>query len=244
MRRLTSILPIALLALCFEGLGDVASASPRNLSDRAPEIVATANAWRPGEPIPVELQRYHESGSDMPMPGDSDMLIDGITNIALLSTLATDLKADQECREDAFTQGLYLAGPNAFFALVAQDLNALAAPNDPWVADLRQRIALPHVVVDALFIKDADMPRDAANAAMDRLERELRGGADWTLVYRKYADEFGYRTGNRTSIGNLGHLVVLSGSCTWARLLRRHRSPRDHLGRGGAAPQAGAFRIL
>ena len=43
---------------------------------------------------------------------------------------------------------------------------------------------------------------------LDRIERELGAGAKWETVYRKYADEFGYRTGNRTKIGLLGVLVV------------------------------------
>jgi hypothetical protein len=208
VQRFTPILPVLMLALCFQALVVVASTSPLDISDRAPKIVAAANAWHTGDPIPAELQRYRASESDLPSPDDTDMLIDRVTNLPLLAALAADLNADLECREDAFIQGTYFAGPNAFFSLLTGDLSGVKASNDPWVVDLRQRIALPHVVVDALSIDDADMSRAAANMVMDRIERELRGGADWTVTYRKYADEFGYRTSNRTSIGNLGHFVV------------------------------------
>jgi hypothetical protein len=63
-------------------------------------------------------------------------------------------------------------------------------------------------VVNALFIEDDDMPRETALKVLDRIKRELRDGTGWDVVYRKYADECGYRTSNRTKSGLLGHLVV------------------------------------
>jgi hypothetical protein len=144
----------------------------------------------------------------MPVPSDSANLIADITNLPLLAALATDLEADPQCREDAFVQGTYLGGPIKFFAVLGRYLSADKDTSDPWIVELRGRVAQPHVVVNALFIEDADMPRDAALKVLDRIERELRSGAGWDTVYRKYADEFGYRTGNRTKIGNAGHFVV------------------------------------
>ncbi len=175
---------------------------------RAPAVLATANAWREGEPIPAELQRYEKSPGDMPAPNDTDVLISGVANLTLLAALVTDLDADLECREEAFVQGTYVGGPSKFFAVLTRDFSALKQPPDPWLVELRQRVAQPHVVVNALFIEDADMPRETALKVLDRMERELRGGSGWDIVYRKYADEYGYRTSNRTKIGNLGHLVV------------------------------------
>lgn len=174
----------------------------------APIIVKAANSWRPGNSIPQELRHYRESPTDMPTPMDSLSLVSKVTNLPLLSLIATDVSADPECREDAFTQGMYIGGPAKFFELVKRDLSRTQGRRSAWLTELTTRMAEPHVVVDALFIDDEDMPREQAIDVLDRIERSLRDGGRWDVVYGKYADEFGYKTGDRTKIGNLGHFVV------------------------------------
>jgi hypothetical protein len=208
VQRLASVLSTIVLVLGMEALMDGVSAAQKDDWARAPAVVATANAWREGEPIPAELRRYQKSLGDMPDPDDSDVLISGVTNLTLLAALATDVDADRECREDAFVQGTYVGGPSKFFAVLARDLSALKESNDPWLVELRRLVAQPHVAVNALFIEDTDMPRETALKVLDSIAHELRGGTGWDTVYRKYADEYGYRTSNLTKIGLLGHLVV------------------------------------
>jgi hypothetical protein len=175
---------------------------------RAPIIIKAANSWQPGNSVPQELRRYRESATDMPTPMDSLSLVSKVTNLPLLSLIATDLSADPECREDAFTQGMYIGGPTKFFELVKRDLSLIQGRRSAWLTTLSTRMAQPHVVVDALFIDDEDMPREQVIDVLDRIERSLQDGGRWDAVYENYADEFGYKIGNRTKIGNLGHFVV------------------------------------
>jgi len=203
---LTLLLSRVIVVLVIEGLSlDAFGASDPWAS--APISVQAANSWHEGQPIPPEFLHYRESG-DMPAPTDSSSLISQVTNLEFLAALAIDLSADQECREDAFTSGMYASGPSRFFTVLARHVSASTGSSNPWLSEIRSRIAQPHVVVDALSIADSDMPPGQATKVLDRIERELRGGAKWETVYRKYADEFGYKTGNRTKIGTLGHWVV------------------------------------
>lgn len=86
---------------------NAAAGSPQTDWDRAPQIVTAANSWHEGVRIPPELRTYYHSPGDMPVPMDTESLISGITNEALLATLAVDLDADQRCREEALTQGMW-----------------------------------------------------------------------------------------------------------------------------------------
>jgi hypothetical protein len=140
---------------------------------------------------------------------DSSALISRVDNLPLLAALAADSDVDSECREDALARGLEAGGPSRFFDLLKSRLHVAASVNDsPWIRDIRERMARPHVFVDALFVSYQDMPRQKALAVLGRITGDLRSGMPWPKVYSKYSEEFGYRTGNRTKIGNLGHLVV------------------------------------
>jgi hypothetical protein len=187
---------------------NAAGASPQADLDRAPQIVAAANSWHEGERIPPELRTYYHSPGDMPVPMDTESLMSEITNEALLAALAVDLGADRRCREGALTQGTYYAGPVRFFALIRARLDQQPNASDPWITEVLDRMARRHVVVDALDIRDSDMPAATASKVLDRIDADLKRGISWETVYRKYADEYGYKTGNRTKIGNLGHFVV------------------------------------
>jgi hypothetical protein len=178
--------------------------------DRAPIIVSAANHWHVGEPIPPELRRFRRAPGDLPSPMDSGSLIHKVENLPLLATLSLDLVADQECREDAFVQGMYVGGPTAFLALVRPLIPGGAEGTNPWTVDIKDRLARPHVVVDALSIDDKSMRAKEAEAVLDRIQADLQLGKQWQSVYEAYADEYGYRTGNRTKIVNLGHFVLES----------------------------------
>jgi hypothetical protein len=175
---------------------------------RAPIILQGAGTWHTGDSIPTELRRFRKSPGDMPEPMDSEMLIAQINNLSLLAALATDISADSRCREDAFVQGTYAGGPTKFFGLVERDLNSIQGDSNPWLTEMRSRIAQPHIVVEALDIRDAELSREETKRVLDRIERDLRGGAQWQAVYERYADEFRDPTGPTTKIGNLGHFVV------------------------------------
>jgi hypothetical protein len=207
VQRLASTLLILALVVGAGAFARVRAAQ-ENAWASAPKILAAANAWREGQPIPPDLRVYREPLGDMPSPNDSGVLISGITNVQLLATLATDLEADPRSREDAYVQGLYVGGPTRFFAVLGRCLSMQKQTVSPWLVELKRRAAQPHIVVNALFIDDADMPREQALRVLDTIERELRGGSAWGAVYRKYSDKFGYETSNRTKIGNLGDLVV------------------------------------
>jgi hypothetical protein len=173
-----------------------------------PLVLREAVAWHTGDAIPLEFRQFRESAGDMPEPMDSEILISQLTNLALLVALATDVSADPECREDAFSQGMYVGGPTRFFGLVERDLKSIKERGGDWRAEISRRISQPHVVVDALFVSDKDLSTKETERTPDRVEGDLRVGTPWQTVYEKYADEFRDSDGHRTKIGNLGHLVV------------------------------------
>lgn len=184
-------------------------ASAEDEWSRAPKVLQVANAWHTGNPLPPELRRFRQSEGDLPGPMDSSALISRVDNPSLLATLVVDSGVDLECREDALSRGLEAAGPTRFFNLLRSQIPVAASMNsDPWIREIRDRMSRPHVVVDALFISYNDMPRQKALAVIARITDDLRRRVPWAKVYSQYSEEFGYKTGTRTKIGNLGHLVV------------------------------------
>src|SRR5580658_2242881 len=175
---------------------------------RAAKTLEVAKSWHAGDPLPLELRQFRRSPSDLPDPYDSYNLIQSLQNLELLAALALDLTADWECRQDAVTQGLNIGGPTRFFALLRPRLVAASSDERPGYAELFTRMSRPHVVVDALDISYADMAAPEALAVTTRITRDLKRGQAWNTVYTQYSKEFGYRTGNRTKIGNLGHFVL------------------------------------
>jgi hypothetical protein len=126
----------------------------------------------------------------LPEPTDSRNLIPQVTNLDLLAELVTDLTADRRCKEDAFEQGMYAGGPKTFFGVLAGDLKAIGGVSNPWLDEIRERLTQPHVVVDALFISDRDMPSRRVNTVLDTISHDLRAGQKWNEVYKMYADRF------------------------------------------------------
>lgn len=177
------------------------------------KILLTANSWRTGDPIPSALRRFRQYGSDIPTTMDSDALMAQVQNLFLLATIVLDPGSDNQCREDAFAQGMQVGGPNQFFELLRPQLSAPTAKDlEPWVNEVRDRISRPTAVVNALFIQDRDMPRQKALSVIERITADLRGGMVWSRAYKQYSEEFSYpadpKTGYRTKIGLLGPLVI------------------------------------
>ena len=193
-----------------------APARPSNADDdwtRAPKVLQTANSWRTGDPVPPELRRLRESKTHEPEPMDSHGLIAQVSNLPLLAALVVDPGADPECREDALSQGIEAGGPNQFFGLLRTQLPTPAAKDiRPWVKEVRDRMARPHAVVDALSIRYRDMSQQEALAVTARITGDLRRGIAWTEVYERYSEEFSFppnpKNGDSTKIGLLGPLVV------------------------------------
>ena len=86
----------------------------------------------------------------------------------------------------------------------------VGGPANSWLDEVRRRLEQPHVVVDALFISDRDMPSRRANKVLDEISRDMGAGRKWNEVYKMYADRFEIKGRHYTTIGNLGHLVVFA----------------------------------
>src|SRR5258708_19243383 len=209
--------------------------------DGSVRILQTAASWRTGDPLPQELRRFRHYGADISTTLDSDSLIAQVKNPALLAALVVDSGTDPECREDALSRGLEVDGPKQFFDLLRTQLSAAAAKDiQPWINEVRQRMSRPHVVVDALFIEDRDMPRQQALTVIKRVTNDLRTGVPWSKVYERYSEEFNYPpkpAGSRTKIGLLGHLVIspdplLGKGDIWPTSRRATRSMKWSNGRG------------
>jgi len=195
-----------------------APARPSNGNDdwtRAPKLLQGANSWRAGDTVPPELRHFRESETKEPNPMDSWDLIAQVNNLTLLAALVLDPGADPECREFALSQGIDVGGPNRFFGLLRPQLSTAAPENiQPWLREVRGRMARPHAVVDALSISYKDMSQQDALAVIARMTGDLRRGVAWAEVYKRYSEEFSFppgpKNGDNTKIGLLGRLVVFS----------------------------------
>jgi hypothetical protein len=176
-------------------------------------ILQAAESWRTGDALPQDLRRFRKYRTDIATTLDSSSLIAQVQNLALLAALVVDSGTEPECREDALSRGLEVDGPKQFFDLLRTQLSTPAAKDvQPWVNEVRERMSRPHVVVDALFIEDRDMPHQQALTVIKRVTNDLRTGMPWSKAYEQYSEEFSDppdpQGGQRTKIGLLGHLVV------------------------------------
>ena len=178
----------------------------------ARRVLQSANSWRTGDTLPLELRQFRESKTKEPNPMDSWDLITGLNNLPLLAALVADPGADPECREDALSRGIEVGGPTRFFGLLRPQLPATASESfQPWIRELRDRMSRPYSVVNALVIPYQAMSQKEALAVIARITGDLRRGAAWPEVYQRYSEEFSYpprKNGDSTKIGLLGRLVV------------------------------------
>ena len=180
---------------------------------RAPRVLQTADSWRTGDALPADLRRFRESQTKEPNPMDSWDLIAQVNNLPLLAALVVDPGAAPECQEDALSRGIEVGGPSRFFGLLRSELSAAAPENiQPWLKIVRDRMARPHLVVNALSISYEDMSQKEALVVIARITSDLRRGIPWLEVYKRYSEEFSYpqnfKNGDSTKIGLLGPLVV------------------------------------
>ena len=192
------LLVLMVVPLTFAGYGHrltqsapttAQSSATNKQDDGAARILQAAEAWRAGDPLPEKLRRFRQYGADIPTTLDSDSLMAEVKNPALLAALVVDSETDPECREDALSQGLEINGPKQFFDLLRTQLSATAAKDSAWVNEVRERMARPHVVVDALFIEDRDMPHQQALTVMKKIANDLRT-MPWSKVYEQYSKDF------------------------------------------------------
>lgn len=179
---------------------------------RARKVLQSANSWRTGDTLPLELRQFRESKTKEPNPMDSWDLIAQVNNLPLLAALVVDPGADPECREEALARGIEVGGPNRFYGLLRPQLSATGSENfQPWIKKLHDRMARPHSVVNALVIPYQAMSQKEALAVIARITDDLRRGTAWPEVYKRYSKELSYpppKNEDTPKIWLLGRLVV------------------------------------
>jgi hypothetical protein len=208
------------------------------LADDNP-LVPKANAWKHGQPIPDELLRFRDSDSCMAGESDTVVVFDGITNYDLLRAILLQ-PSDDRVFECAVKRALSLVGPSRFF----RDTQQMYATMPQLLSQSRHRMlknhaAIPHVLVDGIFIDDRDMSRDEASSVFEKIAAELRAGRPFDTVQKKYYDAYEYAYTetlsdgamvvlHRTRVGNYGDFVVSEAEHT-ARPLRLADLPAEHV---------------
>jgi hypothetical protein len=232
MRRTTFILRLR----CGVAMVFVIGASA--LADENP-LVALANAWTRGQPIPAELLTFRESDGCFAEPTDTYVAFDGITNYDLLRAIILH-PCDERVFDSAVKRALSLVGPTRFFHDICKVYAATPQLlSQPRHRTVHARSALPHVLVDGLFIDDGDMPRDDANEVFARIAADLRAGVAFDAVQKKYWDAYEYAytetlsdgskvTLHRTRVGNYGDFVISERDHT-ARPFQSVDLPEQHV---------------
>jgi hypothetical protein len=196
-------------------------------------VIAQANAWTHDQPIPAELLAFRDSDGCLPEPTDTYIVFDGITNYDLLRAIILQ-RGDERVFGCAVKRALLLVGPTRFFHDIRQVYAAM-----PRLLSQPGRSALPHVLVDGLFIDDRDMPPDDADAVFARIAADLRAGVAFDAVQKKYWDAYEYAytetlsdgskvTLHRTRVGNYGDFVISERDHT-ARPFRSADLPEQHV---------------
>lgn len=187
-------------------------------------LLDRANAWKPGDPVPVELLHYPPIPESciQDVPENVAVLFDTTNDALLLAMLSAP--CDQKifgCTVDA-----------AFLRLGASKfLNRLreshAAHPERFAEKRLQRLytltTRRHVTVDCLFIEDASMAAAERDETFAKIFAELRAGARFADVLKKYADLYRYEengalsdgtrfTLHLTRIGNNGDFILTTNN--------------------------------
>jgi len=202
-------------------------------------LVAKANGWTHGQPIPAELVVFRDSGGCMRESTDTYAVFDGVTNYEILRAILLQ-PCDDRVFKCAVKRALSLVGPSRFF----RDTEEMYATmpqllSQPRHRSLKDRAAIPHVLVDGIFIDDRDMSHDEADSVFAKIRAELRAGKPFDAVQKKYyhAYEYAYTETlsdgamvvlHRTRVGNYGDFVVSEAEHT-ARPLRLSDLPAEHV---------------
>ena len=225
--------------LCLVCAAAIALARAASVFADENPVVARANAWTHDQPIPTELLSFRDSDGCFPEPADTYVVFDGITNYDLLRAIILQ-RCDERVFECAVRRALLLVGPTRFFHDIREVYTATPQLlSHPRHRTVQARSALPHVLVDGLFIDDRDMPRDRADVVFARIAADLRAGVAFDAVQKKYWDAYEYAytetlsdgsnvTLRRTRVGNYGDFVVSERDHT-ARPFRLADLPEQHV---------------
>jgi hypothetical protein len=210
-------------------------------ADRAEEnpLVAKANAWTQDQPIPPELLTFRDVEGCISDGTDSPAVFDDITNYDLLRAIVAH-QCDEQVFECAVKRALLLVGPTRFFHDTEEMYSRMPhLLSQPRHRGLKDRAAIPHVLVDGISIDDSDMSQDQADSVFAKIRSELRAGRPFDAVEKKYYDAYEYAYTeilsddamvvlHRTRVGNYGDFVVSEAEHT-ARPLRLADLPAEHV---------------
>ena len=232
MERATYILRILCVATIAGAIAATAS------TDDNP-MLTQANAWTPDQPIPAELLIFRDQEDCISDGTDSLALFSDIANYDLLRAIISH-PCDEQVFECAVKRALLLVGPTRFF----HDLKETYATMPELLAQarhrtLRDRAEFPHVLVDAVSIRDRDMSHTEAEGVFANIAADLRGGGTFEAVRKKYQDAYEYAETETlsdgfvvvmhpTRVGNYGDFVVSEADHT-ARPLRSADLPAPHV---------------
>ena len=148
-------------------------------------LVARANAWQSGQPIPGELLRYRDSGAVSTGLVIADPILDsrdsflvfyGITNYALLHAVLFTTH-DPRIFDLADHQAMVIGGPRRFYADLAAEMQRRPAlASQPRFLKLCARAHSRQMILGMLTARDRNLPPKAADAAFRQMARDLRGG--------------------------------------------------------------------
>jgi hypothetical protein len=177
MNRAFLIAPIAVTLLA-----STAAISPAKAAGAvAPTLLEQANLWQAGQPIPPGLLEYRK-------PGGVPSIIAGITNAPFLVELAFDSRTAERVFGQAVDRALHLAGPQNFF----DDVGRRYQDKPEWLLFPRHKRLFTeanqrHVVVDAMFIGESEMPVRDAFEALRHMINDLQSGKSWDGVFSEYS---------------------------------------------------------
>jgi len=228
---------ICLLRLvCAAAIACAIAAGARAEENR---LVAKANAWTHGQPIPPELLVFRDSESCMRESTDTYAVFEGVTNYEILRAVFSQ-PCDDRVFECAVKRALSLVGPSRFFR-DTEEMYAMMPQllSQPRHRMLKARAAIPHVLVDGIFIDDRDMSHNEADSVFTKIRAELQAGRPFDAVQKKYYDAYEYAYTetlsdgtmvvlHRTRVGNYGDCVVSEAEHT-ARPLRLADLPAEHV---------------
>ena len=183
-------------------------------------LLDRANAWQPGEPVPAELLHYQRIPCRcVPVVAENAAAVSDTTNDALLMAMLL-APCDRTMFDGAVDAAFVRLGASEFLRRLHE--RYLAHPELLAEGRHRRLHALTrqrHVTVDCLYIEDNALPSAERDGAFANITAELRAGAPFAAVLKKYSDAYPYEeTYTRadgakvalslTHIGNNGDFVL------------------------------------
>jgi hypothetical protein len=212
-------------------------------SSAAESLLERANNWKPGQPIAKEWLTYRKTlpgPAYVPAADDTGALFAGLTNQSLLVEILFQTDIEERVFAAVVERGLHLTGPRTFLSSVLQRYQQkpewLLFPRHKGLyLEMQER----HVMADAMFISETEMPADKAFDAMRHLVSDLQSGQSWEATFEQHSQKLQAPVpldlpGGGTSIAvsqlsRTGPMVVCETSdarqtFTGDRLLPEHRT--------------------